>query len=111
MSNMRTLALILAAMPVAAQQTPATLRGVLTDTSGAVIPAATVSLTAGNTRKTATTQTDGSYTFAGLAPGDYAIKVEFPGFETFQKPVTVDAGRNVQLSIQLIPGGGKQGSQ
>jgi hypothetical protein len=109
---MRTLAFILPgillATVLAAQQNSGTLRGVLTDASGAVIPAATVSLTSGNTRKTATTQTDGSYTFVGLAPAEYTIKVEFPGFETFEKPVTVDAGRSVQFSIQLIPGGGRQ---
>jgi len=99
---------ILLATLLAAQQNAGTLRGVLTDTSGAVIPTATVSLTAGSTRKTAITQTDGSYNFAGLAPGEYRIKVEFPGFETFEKPVTVDAGKSVQLSIQLTPGGGKQ---
>ena len=91
-----------------AQQNSGTLRGVLTDTSGAVIPTATVSLTAGSTRRITTTQTDGSYAFAGLAPADYAIKVEFPGFVTFEKTVTVDAGKGVQFSIQLTPGGGKQ---
>jgi hypothetical protein len=113
MEHMRTLAFILTGTlllttPLAAQPAPGILRGVLTDTSGAVIPAAVVSLTSGNARRTATTQTDGSYTFVGLAAGEYTIRVEFPGFETFEKPVTVDAGKNVQFSIQLTPGGGKQ---
>src|SRR5579863_46826 len=105
---MRTLAFMLLVLPLVAQQTSGTLRGVLTDTSGAVIPAVSVSLTAGSTRKAATTQSDGSYSFTGLAPGEYTIKVEFPGFEAFVKALTVGAGRSVQFPIKLIPGGGKQ---
>ncbi len=108
MSNMRTLALMLLATMAATPQTPGILRGVLTDSSGAIIPGATVLLTTGNNAKSATSQADGSYTFVGLTPGDYTIKVDFPGFETFEKTVTVDAGKSVQFPIQLTPGGGKQ---
>ena len=112
MSKMLTLAPLLVAislaMPLAAQESRGTLRGVLTDSSGAVIPAATVSLTIGNSRKTAITQTNGSWTFLGIAPGEYTINVEFPGFEAFETTVTLDAGRVVQFPIQLTPGGGKQ---
>jgi len=99
---------MLLATMAATPQTPGILRGVLTDSSGAIIPGGTVSLTTGNNAKSATSQADGSYTFVGLTPGAYTVKVEFPGFERFEKEVTVDAGKSVQLSIQLIPGGGRQ---
>jgi hypothetical protein len=98
----------LLAITLAAQSTPANLRGVVTDTSGAVIPAASVVLTTADTRKAASTQADGSYSFAGLAAGEYTIRVQFAGFEAFERSVTVEAGRNVQIPIQLIPSGGRQ---
>src|SRR5580700_7360403 len=108
MSNMRTLALMLLGTMAAVPQTPGTLRGVLTDSSGAIIPGATVSLTTANNARTATSQTDGLYTFVGLTPGEYTIKVNFPGFEAFEKAVTMDSGKSLQFPIQLTPSGGKQ---
>jgi hypothetical protein len=110
---MRMLALmlpgtLLLAAVLAAQENTATLRGTLTDTSGAVIPGATVSLASGKTVKSAVTQTDGSYTFIGLAPGEYAVKVAFPGFDAFEKSLTAVAGQSVPFPIQLTPSGGIQ---
>ena len=93
-------ALMLSSAP--AQQTTGTLKGVLTDDSGAVIPAASVGLTgSGGVGKTAQSQADGSYTFVGLAPGQYTVRVAFPGFKTFDKAVSVDAGSVLQLPIQM----------
>jgi hypothetical protein len=95
------LAALCLATGVLAQQTTGTLRGVLTDDSGAVIPAATVSLAGGGISKTAQTQADGSYSFPGLAPGEYTVSVTFPGFSNFSKAVAVSAGGAVQVPIQL----------
>src|ERR1039458_8343542 len=88
---------------VAQAQTPATgtLRGTMTDDSGAVIPAANVTLTGTSVNKTAQTQADGSYVFQGLAPGQYTVKVSFPGFTPVSKPVTVTAGGSVLVPIQM----------
>jgi len=96
------------ASTIFAQQSSSILRGTLTDASGAVIPAAKVLLTSGDNRKTADTQADGSWLFTGLASGDYTVKVEYPGFEPFERIITLEAARTLQLPIQLIPGGGKQ---
>src|ERR1035441_6150679 len=106
MSNLRRFILVLLAValtvyPASAQQKTGIVKGTLTDDSGAVIPAAAVSLTAGGTRKTVQAQADGVYTFIGLAPGDYTVGVTFPGFSPFSKLVTVSAGGTVQLPIQL----------
>ncbi|MBZ5725560.1 MAG: carboxypeptidase regulatory-like domain-containing protein [Acidobacteriia bacterium] len=87
--------------PAAAQQTSGTLKGTLTDDSGAIIPGAAVTLAGNGVQKAARTQGDGSYTFAGLAPGDYTVKAAFPGFTAVEKPVTVNAGATVQLPIQM----------
>jgi hypothetical protein len=79
-----------------------TVKGTLTDDSGAVIPAATVTLTgSAGVSKTAQSQAEGSYTFNGLAPGQYTVSVTFPGFTPFSRTVTVDAGATLQIPIQL----------
>ncbi len=78
------------------------------DDSGAVIPAANVSLVNTATSKTAQTQSDGSYTFNGLAPGQYTVSITFPGFAPFTKVVNVTAGGAVQVPIQLVVRAEKQ---
>ncbi len=90
------------------QQKTASLHGTLTDSSGAVIPAATVSLTRGDAKLSAKTQADGTYTFSGLAEGDYKVTIAYPGFVAFEHPMKIDAGVAAQLAIQLTPSGGKQ---
>src|ERR1700753_1899140 len=86
----------------------ASLRGTLTDSSGAVIPAANVEITGNGVKKTTQTQADGSYIFPGLADGPYKITVNYPGFVPYEKTVTAQASIVTPLAIQLIPGGGKQ---
>jgi Carboxypeptidase regulatory-like domain len=56
----------------------AQLTGVVTDSSGAVIPGASVSLTddATNVKTTHTTDSRGIYIFTGLRPAKYTIRVE-----------------------------------
>ncbi|HVV46743.1 MAG TPA: carboxypeptidase regulatory-like domain-containing protein, partial [Bryobacteraceae bacterium] len=98
---------ILAAIAVFAQQT-ASLRGTLTDSSGAIIPAATVSLTGNGGKKTAQTQADGTYLFPALPAGDYKVSVNYPGFVAYEHSVTIQPGVPSQTPIRLIPGGGKQ---
>jgi hypothetical protein len=95
-------AIVFLAAVLAAQTSTGILRGVLTDSSGAVVPAAAVTLTGPTGVKgSATTQADGSYSFASLAPGEYAVRVELPGFTAFQRSVTIAEGRTVQLPIRL----------
>jgi hypothetical protein len=91
-----------------AQTGTGTVRGTMTDDSGGVIPAANVTLTGKGGTKTAQTQADGSYVFQGLAPGQYNVKVAFPGFAPIDKPVNVTAGGNVVLPIQLVLAAAKQ---
>ncbi|HWB85556.1 MAG TPA: carboxypeptidase regulatory-like domain-containing protein [Bryobacteraceae bacterium] len=106
MYNWRKLILLIPAVALMisgalAQQTTGTLRGVLQDNSGAVIPGATVTLTAKGVNKTAGTQADGSYVFTGLTPGQYTVQVTFPGFAPYSKQVNVTAGAAVQFPIEL----------
>jgi hypothetical protein len=105
MVNLRKICFLLLAVALVitsalAQQTSGTVKGVLTDDSGAVIPAASISLLGNGAAKTAQTQADGSYVFLGVAPGNYTVRVAYPGFSTVEKPVTVGA-TTLQVPIQL----------
>jgi hypothetical protein len=100
--------ILLFAVGLPAQQTGATIKGVLTDDSGAVIPAATIALTGNGGRKVAQTQADGTYSFPGLAPGQYSVAVSFPGFAPFSRTVSVTGNGTAQVAIQLAVTAEKQ---
>ena len=92
-------ALLISSAP--AQQTTGTVKGTLSDDSGAVIPAASVSLVGNGSTKKAQTQADGSYTFVGVAPGQYTVNVVFPGFTSVAKAVTVTGGATIQVPLAM----------
>ncbi len=91
----------------AAQSGTGTLRGTVTDPSGAAVLSATVTATPSTGQaKTATTDVRGAYELRGLSPGTYEVKVTAPGFQDFDKPgVTIIAGEaqtlDAPLSIQI----------
>src|SRR5581483_7692481 len=87
-----------------------TLRGQVTDDSGAVIPAAQVTITnsTGVVRSVAT-GADGTFVAAGLKPGQYTVRVTFQGFAPYEnKAVDVSGGRTRPLTIKLKLAAGKQ---
>jgi hypothetical protein len=84
-----------------AQQSTGTVKGVLADSSGAVIPAVNVTLSGNGTSRSVQSQADGAYTFTGVAPGSYTLSVSLPGFDPFSQTVSVNAGAAAQLPIQL----------
>src|SRR5579862_6377459 len=98
---MRLLLCYLTCVALALAQT-ATLRGIITDESGAVIPAAKVTLRGpSNQVKTVTAGTDGSYTFAGLPAGDYTIAAAAPEL-AMPQPLQVALRGGVQtVNLQL----------
>ena len=92
--------LVLAVFSTFAQTTGGSIRGVLTDDSGGVIPAAVVTLAGPGGQKTTQSQGDGTYAFNGLAPGQYTVRATVPGFSPFEQAVTLSSG-TTQLPIQL----------
>jgi hypothetical protein len=81
-----------------------TIRGVITDPTGAVVPGATVVATNGGTqlRNTGQTTEAGVYTISPLAAGEYTVTVTKEGFQTYvQQRVTVDALSTVGLNFTL----------
>jgi hypothetical protein len=106
MNNLRPIcwlfpAFLLLTLTAFAQAPVGTLRGVVTDNSGAVVPAATVNLTGSGFTRSARTQTDGSYVFSGLPSGQFTVRLTYPGFAPIEKAVTVSAPGTLQLPIQL----------
>src|SRR5262249_44872824 len=59
-----------------------TITGVVKDTSGAVIPEASVLVSRSDTnlRRQTITSDLGSYQFTNLLPGEYAVEIKAPGF-------------------------------
>ena len=99
-----TLLVVIAATVAVAQQTRGTLRGLITDELGAAIVGANVTLTdATGTQKKTTTNGEGVYNFAGLAPGKYSLVAAAPGFAPSDaKEVDVTTGRqNVDVTLKV----------
>jgi Carboxypeptidase regulatory-like domain/TonB-dependent Receptor Plug Domain len=68
--------------PAVFAQTAGSLRGTVTDQSGAVAPGATVVLTNEATRfaRQAVSDARGAYYFGAVGPGDYTLNVQLAGF-------------------------------
>jgi hypothetical protein len=64
-------------------QFSAAIQGVVSDTTGGVLPGATVSIRSTETGRTLNSVTgdEGFYRIGGLAPGIYSLTVEMPGFQ------------------------------
>src|SRR5919106_965342 len=96
--------ILLTAALVVAQQTRGTLRGLITDELGAAIVGANVTLTdASGVEKKTTTNGEGVYTFAGLAPGKYSLVAAAPGFAPSDiKEVEISGARqSVDLTLKV----------
>jgi hypothetical protein len=87
-----------------AQTAKGTVRGQVTDPSGAVIPNANVSLTTpdGHTVATVPSNAGGSYQVNNLTPGTYIVIVNAEGFASSNsKAVSVVAGQAKQFDVSL----------
>ena len=86
-----------------AQSSTGTLRGQVQDVLGGLVVGGTVTATdVAGVSRTATTDEEGRYAFAGLPPGRYTLLVEAPGFETYvNTEVEVTAGASEPLNLTL----------
>jgi hypothetical protein len=88
-----------------AQAVYGSISGTVSDSTGAVVPDATVTITSveRRTSDTVTTNSNGTFTKERLLPGTYEIKVEKQGFKsTISNNVTVsvDTQTNADISLQ-----------
>src|SRR5438128_6560294 len=80
------LAVLIVPSPAAAQDT-GVVSGTVVDSSGQVVPGATVTLTNENTRdlRTLTSNERGDFSFRAVTPGSYTVKVELTGFRSIER--------------------------
>jgi hypothetical protein len=92
-------ALLLLPSILLAQSYTGTITGTVKDTSGAVIPRATVTITNEQTARQEVTTSDleGRYTSVPLSPGEYRVEATLPGFRG-----VVRTGVNVQVNSTLV---------
>lgn len=90
-----------------AQETTATVQGVVTDPSGAVVPNATVTATSSSLMRPAVTKTDshGVYRVNTLPPGTYVLTVSGAGMAARATNLTLAAGDVPTLNITLTAAG------
>ena len=97
------------AVSVWAQQSLGSFTGTVTDTTGALVPGATVTaleMDKGFARTTVTAA-DGSYMIPDFSPGRYELSVKTEGFKEYAEKdltLTVDAhiSRNFQLEVGSV---------
>lgn len=98
--------LLLMSAPIWAQALFATLSGVVTDPSGAVVANAKITLRNSDSGDVRNSQTDsqGYYSFASVPVGTYDITVEAAGFQTFKEDKIALGGgetRSVNAALQV----------
>lgn len=90
---------------LAQQPVTGTLRGVVGDRDGKVLPGATVIVTGPLGERGVQADENGMFELRGLPAGNYKVKVEMAGFSTIEiSGVGVGAGLTTRLPITLLPG-------
>jgi hypothetical protein len=91
-----------------AQLTTADILGTVTDSTGAVIPNANVTLLNldTNSQRTDVTNTSGDFQFTLLPVGRYSVTVKISGFKTSTTSnLAVEAGDRARADVRLLTGG------
>jgi uncharacterized surface anchored protein len=86
------------------------LSGTITDSSGAVIPGATVTATNFDATLVRSVQTDGHGQFRidNIAPGSYRLEAQAPGFQKQSSPIDVATSQQTSADVTLQTGAASQ---
>ena len=97
--------LLLIAVPLRAQ-TLGTITGEVKDSSGAVIPGVTVTVTnnATNASRDAQSNAAGAFSFPALPPGTYTIKAELAGFQPSARTAELHVEQTLRVDFSLSIG-------
>lgn len=107
-------ALVLAAVAMQAQTSLGTISGTVTDSSGAAIPNALVTIANADTGavRSIPTGANGFYSAPSLVPGPYSVTVEVTGFKRQERRgVTLPVNSSIQVDILLQVGDMKESVQ
>jgi hypothetical protein len=93
-----------------AQTLTSTILGTVVDAQGSLIVGASVTVTSEGTgeQRQATTDGTGGFSFPGLQPGNYTLRVESKGFQTYQrKGIVLTASQrlpvgNIQMNVGSV---------
>ncbi len=109
--NLFPIAVILAVLMLSlfayGQTDRGSITGIVVDSTGSVVPGATVTATntANNTAIRSTTTSDGVFTIPALPAGNYRIRIEKTGFKAAeQSSIVVAAGQTARVDIDMQPG-------
>jgi Outer membrane receptor for ferrienterochelin and colicins len=93
------------AVPAAAQLTTATIRGKVTNANGTALPAAEIDAVnaASGFVRSVQSGPDGSFTMAGINPGEYNLVISAPGFQPRNETVRILLGQNVDMNFVMSP--------
>lgn len=92
---------------IAQEETAATITGQVTDSTGAVVVGATVTVTdvATGNQRTVQTNEDGHFVVTPLSPGTYTLSAEQPNFKKYiETSVVLNAKDRRVLNVALEPG-------
>lgn len=96
------LAAALIIVPAVLAQSRTELRGTVTDEAGAVVPRVKLILDDGSGRQQSTEADElGRYRFPAVAPGNYTISANAPGFAPFSRAIEIGAGGAHRLDLTL----------
>ena len=101
------LAMVLSGSCILAQTFQGRILGRVTDSSGAVIPNATVTIenTGTGLKRVLQTNSSGDYFAPNLNPGIYSVNVEAPNFKTMRRSeIRLEVASDVRIDATLSPG-------
>ena len=102
---------LLVCFPATSQTTSTEILGTVTDSSGAVVPGAKVTLlrTATGERREISTASTGDYSFPLIEIGEYLVRASKEGFKTQEKTgVVVELQQKARVNFELTVGEGSQ---
>ncbi|MBI1787290.1 MAG: TonB-dependent receptor [Acidobacteria bacterium] len=92
-----------------AQAPTGLITGTVTDESGAVVPAAKITVSNKETAlvRTLTSGSDGSYSVASLPAGEYEVRAEATGFHILLRKAEVQTGNETKVDLRMQVGATK----
>ncbi len=102
-----SLALLLCSSLAHAQLTESRLLGRVVDSSGAILPGVTVTVTSARTgaQRTTVSSDDGTFTVTNLENGSYLVAFELSGFAGVERAVTLGVGEQKPVQVTLALAG------